>query len=113
MQPVRAAVLGSEPRTLTFPLSGLVMPRSMSTVVDLPAPLGPRKATTSPRLIVIDKWSTAMRRSRLPVWGNDLTRSRISIAGLSMAPVSNRQDWSTILQCHNLAMTFVTAISVG
>ena len=60
-------VFNKEPRTVTFPLSGLVMPRSMSTVVDLPAPLGPRKATTSPQLIVIDKWSTAMRLSLIHI----------------------------------------------
>ena len=48
MRPWATARRGVEPRTRTVPLVGWVRPRTMSRVVDLPAPLGPRKATTSP-----------------------------------------------------------------
>jgi hypothetical protein len=46
--PCSIACLGVMPNTLTVPASGEDRPSSMSIVVDLPAPLGPRRATVSP-----------------------------------------------------------------
>ncbi len=47
-RPAWTARTGGSPKTLTVPVSGRVRPSSMSMVVDFPAPLGPRNATTSP-----------------------------------------------------------------
>ena len=41
--PMATALSGEEPKTVTSPLSGFVSPKIMSTVVDLPAPLGPEQ----------------------------------------------------------------------
>ena len=42
------ACRGSRPSTVALPVVGLDSPSTMSMVVVLPAPLGPRKATISP-----------------------------------------------------------------
>ena len=46
--PRATAWLGDLPNTDTLPPSGVSRPNSMSIVVDLPAPLGPKSATVSP-----------------------------------------------------------------
>src|SRR6185437_16050202 len=56
--PCAMAPVGLRPKTLTLPLSGGSRPSSMSIVVDLPAPFGPRSATVSPARI-----STSMPRT--------------------------------------------------
>ena len=74
-RPAWTARSGEVPRSSIVPASGWVSPRTMSRVVDLPAPLGPRKATTSPDRMVRSRPLTA---TRLP---NVLRRPRESIAG--------------------------------
>src|SRR5258707_10382724 len=49
----------SKPPTLTDPSEGRIKPVIMRMVVDLPAPLGPRKPSTSPRSTVKEMSSTA------------------------------------------------------
>ena len=49
--PASTAARGVDPNTDTVPPSGSSSPSSMSIVVDLPAPFGPRSATVSPRPI--------------------------------------------------------------
>src|SRR5664279_2678299 len=46
--PALIASAGDMPNRVTLPASGASSPRSMSIVVDLPAPLGPSSATVSP-----------------------------------------------------------------
>ncbi len=46
--PSATASEGERPNSVTLPSSGASRPRSMSIVVDLPAPLGPSRATVSP-----------------------------------------------------------------
>ena len=46
--PMATALSGEEPKTVTSPLSGFVSPKIMSTVVDLPAPLGPSNPCSEP-----------------------------------------------------------------
>ena len=59
--PPRAmALAGEAPSSRTVPSSGRSRPSSMSMVVDFPAPLGPRSATTSPRRMVRSRPSTAV-----------------------------------------------------
>jgi hypothetical protein len=48
MRPACTARSGGPPKTATEPSSGCCRPRSMSTVVVLPAPFGPSRATVSP-----------------------------------------------------------------
>ena len=48
LAPLAVGVAGSMPSTLTSPAVRLRNPSRISTVVDLPAPLGPSKAKTSP-----------------------------------------------------------------
>ena len=43
------------------PAVGIMKPASMRMVVDLPAPFGPRKPSTSPRRTVNDTLSTAVK----------------------------------------------------
>ena len=47
--PEAIAVRGSVPRTETSPSSWRRMPRRIEMAVDLPAPLGPSRASVSPR----------------------------------------------------------------
>src|SRR6266850_1444437 len=53
------AVTTSWPPTLTFPSDGGMNPVIIRIVVDLPAPLGPRKPNTSPRSTVKEILFTA------------------------------------------------------
>ncbi len=57
--PEPTAAEGVWPKIRIRPASGVVSPSSMSTVVDLPAPLGPSSATTSPGAMVNSTPSTA------------------------------------------------------
>src|SRR4051812_47867715 len=50
--PAATASCGGRPKTEVVPASGSRSPSSMSIVVDLPAPLGPSRATVCPRSIV-------------------------------------------------------------
>ena len=54
------AVAGRRRRRATVPASGRIRPSSSSIVVDLPAPLGPSRATTSPGATVRSIPSTAV-----------------------------------------------------
>ena len=76
-RPARTASLGATPRTAAVPASGRVKPRTTSRVVDLPAPFGPRKATTSPGATVRSRESTATTGPKV------LRRPRTRTAGLS------------------------------
>ena len=58
---LRGRRCGSRPSTRTWPLVGRRNPSRVSTVVVLPAPLGPSSASTSPGATENDTWSTAMR----------------------------------------------------
>ena len=59
-RPWATAVRGAVPNTSTVPASGRDSPSTMSMVVVLPAPLGPRKATISPGSTVRSRPSTAV-----------------------------------------------------
>lgn len=59
IRPTATASPGVLPKIVTPPLSGVVSPSSMSTVVDVPAPFGPSNATTSPGAITRSTPSTA------------------------------------------------------
>src|SRR5688572_16230991 len=72
MTPMRGAssacwVTGSSPRTRTDPPSGRRNPAMVSTVVVLPAPLGPSSATTSPASARKDTLATAVRSPKRTV----------------------------------------------
>src|SRR5208282_3879279 len=64
----------SRPPTVALPEVGFSRPQSMRMVVDLPAPLGPRKPKISPRRTSRLTWSTATKVPKV------LTRSCISTA---------------------------------
>ena len=82
-RPWRTAATGSEPRTRTVPSEGGLKPRAMSNRVVLPAPLGPRRARTSPAGTVRSTPSTARTG---PKWR---VSPRVASAGaLLMAPAS-------------------------
>src|SRR4029077_20678413 len=70
----------SWPQTIAVPLVGARKPVIIFIVVDLPAPFGPRKPSTSPRGTVKEMSSTALSGPKC------LTRCRIS----SMALPSGR-----------------------
>src|SRR3954452_3247786 len=70
--PASIASAGLRPKTDTLPLSGTLRPSSMSSVVDLPAPLGPSSATVCPAGIDTSTARTAWTRP--PGAGNDLAR---------------------------------------
>src|SRR5690606_23354699 len=67
----------SQPKMLAEPEVGARKPVSIFMVVDLPAPLGPRKPSTSPGWTLNDSASTAVCRA------NRLVRSLSSIIALS------------------------------
>src|SRR5271155_48268 len=64
---------------LAVPEVGVMKPASMRMVVDLPAPLGPRKPSTSPRATLKDTLSTAVK---LP---KRLVRPLMTISGGSVS----------------------------
>ena len=57
--PASQARRGGIPHIRTVPASGVVRPSNMSIVVDLPAPFGPSRATTSPGVTTRSTPSTA------------------------------------------------------
>ena len=57
--PAATARAGDMPNSETRPESGRVRPSTMSMVVDLPAPFGPRSATVSPGAIIRSTERTA------------------------------------------------------
>src|SRR6516165_5107423 len=62
------------PQMLACPLSGRTRPSSIRSVVVLPAPLGPRKAVTTPDPTSKLSWSTAVTRpNRLVSWLTSIT----------------------------------------
>src|SRR5687768_7553473 len=69
----------SKPPTVIFPDLGGMKPVIMRMVVDLPAPLGPRKPSTSPRSTAKEMPSTAR------LGPNDFTRLSMRIMGLGSA----------------------------
>ena len=68
-KPSATACCGDLPSSETVPLSGRSSPSSMSIVVDLPAPLGPSRATVSPA--AIDSWIPRTACTTAPVARND------------------------------------------
>ncbi|OIQ77152.1 hypothetical protein GALL_411570 [mine drainage metagenome] len=72
--PAAMASRGARPKTRTVPLSGRANPSSMSIVVVLPAPFGPRNARTSPA----STWRSSPSTARTEP--NDLVRPRRSMA---------------------------------
>src|SRR5579885_31898 len=67
-------VATSKPLTEALPEVGRSSPQSIRIVVDLPAPLGPRKPKISPLATCSETWSTATNSPKV------LTRSWISTA---------------------------------
>ena len=57
--PAATASAGDIPKSETWPESGRVRPSTMSIVVVLPAPFGPRSATVSPGAMVRSMARTA------------------------------------------------------
>src|SRR6185369_2924243 len=55
----------SRPLTMPHPDVGVSSPHRMRMVVDLPAPLGPRKPKISPLATFSDTWSTATNAPKL------------------------------------------------
>src|SRR3954452_18554988 len=82
--PASIAPAGLRPKTDTLPLSGTLRPSSMSSVVDLPAPLGPSNATVCPAGIDTSTSRTACTRP--PGAGNDLARPLSSMLPDDMTP---------------------------
>ena len=88
----RPAAASETPSSWILPASGSMYWMIMRIVVDLPAPFGPRKPTTSPRLMVNDASSTATTPSnRLETpWsvssdvasGGAVMRSRVVVGGI-------------------------------
>src|SRR5579884_80157 len=74
-----AWVRTSRPPTRASPSVGASSPQRMRMVVDLPAPLGPRKPKISPRATSSVTWSTAMNSPKR------FTRSRSWTACSGMA----------------------------
>ena len=73
----------SAPQMRAVPALGGMKPASIRMVVDLPAPLGPRKPSTSPRATVKDTSSTAVKPEKR------LVRRSISISAAKAYPLRN------------------------
>ena len=56
----KGSLVELKPATLILPEVGSVRPRSISIIVDFPAPLGPSSPNISPSLISRLRWSTAV-----------------------------------------------------
>ncbi len=111
-RPAATARPGASPYTSTVPALGVVSPRSRSTVVVLPAPLGPRKATISPGSTTRSTASTAVtdvpsgRRKDLV---SPVARMAGVGAGVLMRPASPSTAAGSRSGCHDLGMTPVTS----
>src|SRR6516162_661388 len=75
-------VVMSWPQTMAVPLVGARKPVIIFIVVDLPAPFGPRKPSTSPRGTVKEMSSTAFNGPKC------LTRCRISSIALPSVQIA-------------------------
>ena len=82
-RPRSTAWRGLIPKTLASPLVGRLSPRIMSIVVVLPAPLGPRRATTSPGRMVRSTPSTAVTSPKVLCRSVSRTASTWSVRGTS------------------------------
>ena len=82
------SVCTSWPQMRAVPSVGIMKPASMRIVVDLPAPLGPRKPSTSPRATRNDTWSTAVKPPNRLVRPLDLDKHRLPAAGHPRVPPS-------------------------
>ncbi len=81
-RPETTAVRGSAPKSSAWPSVGVERPSARSTVVVLPAPFGPRRATTSPGRIVRSTPSTATtapKRLRRPLSWMTVCRSWVHL----------------------------------
>ena len=61
------------------PAVGIMKPASMRIVVDLPAPFGPRKPSTSPRPTLNETSSTAVKLPKRLVSPVDLDQRRFAV----------------------------------
>jgi hypothetical protein len=102
------------PNTDTVPASGSLDPRSMSIVVDFPAPFGPSSATISPT--PIETLSPATARTIACGARNDFSRLRSSTARgrpfcgvLVMRPCCADAGAAGRARHHDFGMTLVTA----
>ena len=86
--PRSTAWRGLIPKTLASPLVGRLSPRIMSIVVVLPAPLGPRRATTSPGRMVRSIPSTAVTSPKDLCRSVSRTASTWSVRGSSVTVAS-------------------------
>src|SRR3954453_13426016 len=90
---------GSPPRSATVPLLARSRPSSTRIVVDLPAPLGPRKPVMSPGATVRSRPSRALVRP------NVLTNPCISTAGW-VAPL-------VLARCRDVAVIVISSSRVA
>src|SRR5690242_12635300 len=91
--------LTSMPPTSAVPLVGVNSPHSMRIVVDLPAPLAPRKPKISPCFTLNDRWSTATNAPNLRVSprtsmaaADDADEEEPMVTVLTTVPTWLRQD---------------------
>lgn len=92
--PAAMARAGGIPNSAMLPESGLVRPSTMSSVVVLPAPFGPRMATVSPRGMLRSIESTASS----PPYDLDRQDRTTPPSEALPAAMANR------LPCHGLAL---------
>src|SRR3989304_2463982 len=76
----------SMPSTRPSPSLGSRIPQSMRSVVDLPAPLGPRKPYSSPRRTARSRWSTATTRPNRLVSPRGMTAWRSGSGASGLGP---------------------------
>ena len=93
-RPRSTARRGLIPKVLTSPLVGPLSPRIMSIVVVLPAPLGPRRATTSPGRMVRSMPSTAVTSPKDLCRPVSLTASAGSVMGAVTGAARSAGSWA-------------------
>src|SRR4029078_1302297 len=110
---------GSRPSTRTSPVVGLDRPSTMSMVVVLPAPLGPRNATISPC------WSSRSMPRTAGTSPHGLVTPESETAGTAvvalvlvswvavMAPAFRPRAAGPSLERHEGGMTFVSHLCTG
>src|SRR5664279_3757155 len=87
--------LTSYPATIARPEVGLSSPHNIRMVVDLPAPLGPRKPNTSPLRTSRSIWSTATKLpKRLTSFSTvtELAAVELAMSGMGMTSCLDRID---------------------
>src|SRR5262245_48694459 len=113
-RPRAIACRGAIPSTLTSPVVGCERPSTMSIVVVLPAPLGPRKATISPCWSSRSMPRTACTGPKVLVTSDSETAgTRVGAMvgeswGWVMAEASSRVTAPASPLSHALAVTFVS-----